>query len=228
MHLTLFAEMTRTRPWTPATLRAVGGTEGIGVLFLEESLGSRAARPEHRRHQQAARAVLRALLPEQGTNIKGAMRSRAFLLAASGYARRPDDFDALLRVLDTDLRLITPTEPEGAEEIQARSASEGSDPAGQRYYQLTHDYLVPALRDWLTRRQRETRRGRAELCLGERAALWTARPERRTLPSGLEWLSILLFTVRKDWTAAQGRMMRAATRRCARCAWSSRPSRSAY
>ena len=33
------------------------------------------------------------------------------------------------------------------------------------YYQLTHDYLVHSLRDWLTRKQRETRRGRAELRL---------------------------------------------------------------
>ena len=41
-----------------------------------------------------------------------------------------------------------------------------------RYYQLTHDYLVHSLRDWLTRKQRETRRGRAELRLAERAALW--------------------------------------------------------
>ena len=42
---------------------------------------------------------------------------------------------------------------------------------GQRYYQLTHDYLVPSLRKWLTRKQKETRRGRAELRLAERAAL---------------------------------------------------------
>jgi hypothetical protein len=32
---------------------------------------------------------------------------------------------------------------------------------GQKYYQLTHDYLVHSLRDWLTRKQQETRRFRA-------------------------------------------------------------------
>ena len=31
--------------------------------------------------------------------------------------------------------------------------------SGQKYYQLTHDYLVPSLREWLTRKQKETRRG---------------------------------------------------------------------
>ena len=76
VRLSLFAEMTRGKPWTSDNLRALGGAEGIGVLFLEESLGPRAARPEHRLRQEAARAVLRALLPRQGTDIKGAMRSR--------------------------------------------------------------------------------------------------------------------------------------------------------
>ncbi len=210
VRLSLFAEMTRGKPWTPASLRAVGGAEGIGVLFLEESLGPRAARPEHRLHQEAARAVLRALLPEQGTNIKGAMRSRDELLAIAGYARRPDDFRALLRILDTELRLITPAEPEG---VDSDSQAQRLQPLGLSCYQLTHDYLVPALREWLARRQRETWRGRAELCLTERAALWTARPERRHLPSGPEWLRILLLTRKKAWTAAQDRMMRAASRR---------------
>ena len=55
--------------------------------------------------------------------------------------------------------------------------------AANRYYQLTHDYLVPSLRDWLTRKQRETRRGRAELRLAERTALWSGKPESRFLPS---------------------------------------------
>jgi formylglycine-generating enzyme required for sulfatase activity len=71
---------------------------------------------------------------------------------------------------------------------------------------------VPALRDWLTRKQKETRRGRAELRLAERAALWQARPENRHLPAWWEWLNIRLFTRRQDWTAPQQRLMRRATR----------------
>ena len=78
---------------------------------------------------------------------------------------------------------------------------------GQKYYQLTHDYLVPSLRDWLTRKQKETRRGRAELLLADRAAVWNARPENRQLPSLLQWLQIRWLTQKKNWTPPQRKMM---------------------
>src|SRR5262249_55512759 len=181
------------------------------------SLGARSARPEHRLHQGAARAVLKALLPELGTDLKGAVRSREQLLEAAGCARRPEEFTALLRILDTELRLITPTADITELSAPGPEPAEGGRPCSQpaRYYQLTHDYLVPALREWLTRRQRETRRGRAEMCLDERAAEWAARPDGRHLPSTGEWLRILLFTPSRGWAAPQRKMMRAATRRYA-------------
>ena len=203
VRLALFAEMVKGRPWTPATLKEVGGTEGVGVSFLEETFSAATASPKNRLHERAARAVLKALLPEQGTDIKGNMRSHGQLLEASGYARRPQDFEELLRILDGEVRLITPTEPAGVD------AGVGE---GQRYYQLTHDYLVHSLRDWLTRKQKETRRGRAELRLAERAALWTAKPENRHLPAWWEWANIRLLTRKKDWTPSQKKMMRKAGR----------------
>jgi serine/threonine protein kinase/formylglycine-generating enzyme required for sulfatase activity/tetratricopeptide (TPR) repeat protein len=206
VRLALFAEMVKGKPWTPATLRAVGGAHGVGVTFLEETFGAATAPPEHRLHLEAAQAVLQALLPQTGTVIKGQLRSAAELRDASGYADRPRDFDDLIRILDPELRLITPTDPEGS--------TGAGQPAreGRRYYQLTHDYLVPALRDWLTRKQRETRRGRAGLRRAERAALWEAKPENRHLPSALEWANIRLLTRSKDWTDPQRRMMRRAGR----------------
>ena len=81
------------------------------------------------------------------------------------------------------------------------------------FYQLTHDYLVPALRDWLTRKQRETVRGRAELRLEDHAELWNSRPLASHLPAWWEVGNILLFTRRKLWTPEQRRMMRAAVTR---------------
>ncbi len=90
VRLALFAEMVKGRPWTPATLKEVGGTEGVGVTFLEDTFASRAANPQHRLHQKAAQAVLKSLLPDAGTDIKGHMRSRQELLEASGYVDRPE------------------------------------------------------------------------------------------------------------------------------------------
>ncbi len=235
VRLALFAEMVKGKPWTPATLKAVGGAEGVGAAFLEETFGARTAPPHHRMHQQAARAVLKALLPEQGTDIKGNMRSRADLLEASGYARRPRDFEELLRILDGEVRLITPTEPEGDDEASGGrqppddapdddapdddapdddAPDQGADAprSPARFYQLTHDYLVPSLREWLTRKQKESRRGRAELRLAERSALWNVRPENRRLPSLPEWLNIRLLTRKKDWTPPQKKLMGKAAR----------------
>jgi len=359
VRLALFAEMVKGKPWTTAALEEVGGTEGVGVTFLEETFSSPQANPKHRLHQKAAQAVLKALLPQTGTDIKGQMHSEAELREASGYAGQPRDFDHLVRILDAELRLITPTEPEGVAGGEWRVAGEGAEvvggerpvaggnadegaalptvggvavgdgsrrevlsgdkglsqggavwtdksdpqvggvdsgkhrggtgqgahqgipqppehgarivagagnppdvesadrvaatartrqpvdddrsikpdaqwptqssgetprslspshpathhpPPATRYYQLTHDYLVHSLRDWLTKKQRETRRGRAELRLAERAALWNHKPENRHLPSVLEWASIGLLTRRKDWSQSQRLLMRRAAR----------------
>src|SRR5437667_12374117 len=76
-----------------------------------------------------------------------------------------------------------------------------------RYYQLTHDYLVPSLRAWLTRKQKETRRGRAELLLADRAAVWSARPENRQLPALWRWFQIRPWTAARAWTPPQRKMM---------------------
>jgi formylglycine-generating enzyme required for sulfatase activity/tetratricopeptide (TPR) repeat protein len=206
VRLALFAEMVKGKPWTPATLRNVGGTEGVGVTFLEETFSSPQANPKHRLHQKAAQAVLKALLPESGTEIKGQMRSEGELQQAAAYADGPREFGELLHILDGELRLITPTDPE-----ESSTQSQPTIPSG-RYYQLTHDYLVHSLRVWLTRKQRETRRGRAELRLAERSSLWSAKPENRLLPSPLEWANIRLLTRRRDWTDPQRRMMKRAGR----------------
>ncbi|HZU39015.1 MAG TPA: formylglycine-generating enzyme family protein, partial [Gemmataceae bacterium] len=206
VRLAVFAEMVKGREWTPATLKSLGGMEGVGVTFLEEAFSSAAAPPAHRVHQVAARAVLKALLPEQGTDIRGNLRPYQELLEASGYAGRPRDFEELLRILDRELRLVSPSTPEGTDSESGRRAP---SPEGQ-FYQLTHDYLVPALRAWLTRKQKETRRGRAEIRLAERAALWSHKPENRHLPSWWEWARIRLLTRPRDWTEPQRAMMRRA------------------
>jgi len=202
--LALFAQMVKQTPWSMASLRAIGGTEGVGITFLEETFSASTAPPEHRLHQKAAQAVLKALLPETGTDIKGQMRTERELRELAGYSDRPVDFVKLVQVLDRELRLITPTDPEGSgDDHQAPSN-------GERYYQLTHDYLVAPLQNWLTRKQRETPRGRAELRLAELAALWNAKHENHRLPTVTEWADIRLLTRKSDWNEPQTRMMRRA------------------
>jgi eukaryotic-like serine/threonine-protein kinase len=206
VRLALFADMMKSKPWTPTTLREVGKAKGVGVTFLEESLSSKTAPPEHRHHQAAAEAVLKALLPHAGTDIKGHMRSEAELLRDSGYTNRRRDFDDLKRILDRELRLITPVNPE--------ESGEGRMVSGEnaRRYQLTHDYLVPSLRAWLGRKQRETRRGRAELRLRELAAAWSAQSENRLLPPWWEWLYLRMLTRSRGWSSEEARMMKRARR----------------
>jgi formylglycine-generating enzyme required for sulfatase activity len=199
VRLSLFAEMMKGRPWTPGSLRAVGGTEGVGLTFLQETFSAPAARPDRRAAEPAARGLLAALLPEPGSTIKGRVRSEAELLAASGLQGQPHRFERLLDLLDHDLRIITPAEGPAAT-------------AGQRFYQLTHDYLVRPLRDWLTQKKRETWRGRAELRLEERTAQWTRSPQDRFLPSPFEYAAIMLGVPRARRTPEERAMLRSATR----------------
>ncbi|MCA9048733.1 MAG: serine/threonine-protein kinase, partial [Planctomycetaceae bacterium] len=204
VQLALFAEMIRSREWEPATLKRVGGTQGVGANFLEETFGSRSANPAYKKHEIPARRVLKALLPETGTDIKGHMQSHSDLLKAAGYENREGDLNDLLRVLDGGLRLITPTDSDDGR-------SDTGSSIRSKHYQLTHDYLVPSLREWLTEKQQSTRRGRAELRLEERRALWNTRCETRQLPSLIEWLSILWYVRRQTWSDNAVAMMKAAT-----------------
>ena len=211
VRLTLLAVMLRHRPWTTATLSELGGMEGIGVTFLEETFSAHTAPPAHRLHQSAAQAVLKALLPDAGSVLKGRRRPAQSLQAVSGYADRPGDFAELIHILDNELRMVTPVDPSAMEvDIETGGRSVAS---GETYYQLTHDYLVPPLRQWLTRKQGETRRGRAELQLASITSLWRDRPEPRRLPSLSEWLRIFAFTSRRTWSGDERRMMHAASTR---------------
>jgi eukaryotic-like serine/threonine-protein kinase len=76
VRLALFAEMVKGKAWSPATLRDVGGTQGVGMTFLEETFSAATAPPEHRLHQKAAQAVRRlccarprAMLTGQSTSM---------------------------------------------------------------------------------------------------------------------------------------------------------------
>jgi eukaryotic-like serine/threonine-protein kinase len=217
VRLALLSDMLKSKPWTPATFHEVGGVVGVGSNFLEETFCGKNAPAQHRFHQQAVRNVLKCLMPNDAKNIKGRERSIVELRLASGYSD-PDAFDGLLAMLDGELRLITPVAREldsdsyrskdmGGVDRLALSPDLQNDSSS---YQLTHDFLVPAIRDWLARKSRETLRGRAELKLAERSEAWQSSRESKQLPSALEWCQIRLLTSPKTWSAIQAETMRRA------------------
>ena len=181
VRLSVFSEMVRPKDWTPATLEAIGGIQGVGVSFLEESFVATTAPAENRRHRKAAEAVLDALLPEHGTMLKETMVPRSLLLRKSGYSARPEAFEQLLRILDGQLRLITPVIHLLAEQEAGRG---WESTQGETHYHLTHDYLVQPVRTWLACQATSSFAGRAKLALTESCELWNAagRKARHLLP----------------------------------------------
>jgi hypothetical protein len=201
VRLALFAEMMKGKLWVPKTIDDVGGVSGVGVTFLEETFGQKYAPIQYRQHQEAVRGLLSALLPASGTDIKGSMQSVDSLKKAAGYEDKPREFEELMEILDKNLRLITPVDD-----------SSGSETGTTRSYQLAHDYMVPSLREWLTQKQRETKKGRAELKLAERAATWASNPENRQLPALWEWLQIRRWTEKTKWNKTESKVMAKANR----------------
>lgn len=195
VRLTVFAELMRDRPWTIESFAAVGGAEGVGVAFLEDSFSARDASPVRKRHAKAAKRVLKALLPPHGIQLRGHSRSDRELMLAAEYSSRPTDYAELTRILDDELRLVTVV-----------CEMDGTNIG----IQLTHDFLVPSIRTWLALGQGDTARGRAELRLEERTSAWMGKPENRQLPSLTEYLRIVMLTSGKTWTEPQRRMMRRA------------------
>jgi serine/threonine protein kinase/formylglycine-generating enzyme required for sulfatase activity len=211
VRLSLFVEVIRRRPWTVQALRALGGVEGIGVKFLEETFDSASANPAHRLHRAAAEAVLKLLLPAPTAIIRGAPRSGQELCQASGYAERPADFADLLRVLDQDLRLITPVDTLPTSHGQSVAELAPGVPSGGTHYQLAHDYLIRPIRQWLERKEQSTREGRARLRLQVITASWLERPGTHQLPSLFEYAGIVRDTRSQEWSTDERKVIKAAT-----------------
>ncbi|MBS0263545.1 MAG: SUMF1/EgtB/PvdO family nonheme iron enzyme, partial [Planctomycetes bacterium] len=211
VRLALFSDLFRRKLWTTEALKKGGGADGLGVTLLEETFVAKSAPEFQRRHRTAVQKLLAKMLPDAGTDIKGSMQSRDDLILACGYVEKPQAFDELIRILDEQLRMVTPTDPEGDFEIGRTSGSEAT--ALPQYFQFAHDYLVPAIRNWLTSEEASTLRGRVRSQLRELAQAWNDKPEPRRLPTFGEWLRILRFTRNRDWTNAERRMVHATSRR---------------
>ena len=202
VHLALFAEMVKSKDWIPSTLRILGGTVGIGAQFLNDSFSASYAPANQKAHDEAARKILRTLVPGLGIEIKASRRTRAELLAVSGYEDDRARFDMLMTIMESDLKLISATE------TLDRTRSESSpSTTEQTTYQLSHDFLVPSTREWLTAKQRESFRGRLHQRLTEQAGLWSQQKENRFLPGFWEWLQIRTLLPGSQLSAEEKAMM---------------------
>ncbi len=204
VELALFVEMSKHVDWSENKARDYGGSTGLGIAYLQRAFVQGRGGPDFNVYEAAARRVLKWLLPADGGNVRHAASSWEELKKASGYQDRPSQFRELLRVLDQELRLITPV-VSGADDASDVSERE------HRRYQLTHDFILRPIREWLEFRQRETRRGRAEICLEQRTAAWRTSREKRSLPALFEFVSICLFAPSQHWSGIQAIMMRHAT-----------------
>ena len=94
--------------------------EGVGATFLKQTISAPSADATCRQHQQAARAVLKALLPEEGSDIRGQAKPVSQLLTASGYEKRPREFAELMRILDSRAAFDHPRAASSLEEADDR------------------------------------------------------------------------------------------------------------
>ena len=213
LRLSLFAFMMRSKPWNLDTWKAVGGVEGLGVTFLKDTIGS-GSELRFAKHRVGAKEVLRCLLPsredevnaQDGKEIRSQIVSSE-LIRRSGYEESPREFEELISVLHNELRLIT--QSDGESTLGNPSPEIRAD--GEQIYQLAHDFLIPAIREWLSLTQRSTPSGRAMLLLDARSTTWHLDNKRSAaLPTIREYFIIRYRTKKHAWTAKQRELMKAA------------------
>lgn len=231
VRLAMLTEMLRESPWTPATLRQVGGMEGLEVAFLRERLTGAGAHPEFRRRPDLVRRILDSLLPIESVSIRQHTVTAEEIIARGGMEENPDTVRELLQLLDREVRLITPAASEesawqggsaGAVPIGSSLGSGGSGQGsgvsghGPARYQLTHDHLVPSLRSWMAAEDEATWRGRNRLALRSAARRWSVDRGSGHLAGPLALAKWKLFTRRGERNEIEREFLRVSSKRLAR------------
>lgn len=214
VHIALFSEMVKNKPWTPSTLRELGGIQGLEVSFLEERLAGASAHPLLRAHQPVVERILKELLPVDGTVIKPPACAKSVLMERLEGVASEDLLSKLLQLIDTEVRLITPTSNVNSS-VSGVSGSVSQSGSADPTYQLTHDHLVLTIRRWLDSRSMSTRAGRAAEQLREISSTWNAKPNPKRLPTIVEWSTIRWLVPKSAWSSSETRMMRTARNRFA-------------
>ena len=178
--LALFTEMLKTREWKPSVLESISCLEVLGERFLDDISErlSKDARFDGVKVGEALSGILAALLPSCGSELKGASKTRDELVATQEAPSKQTKL--LLEALDREERVIAP----------ADSADS---------YQLSHDVLVPAVRNWLRQDLQRTVWGRIKQRRLNLADAWIGagrRPE--LLPPLTLWLQFLLVRATEE------------------------------
>ena len=152
VRLAVFAErLIKELEWTPKIIKKVGGSQGVeGVVlsFVDKTFCSENGDPTYQIHKDAARSVLRTLLPHKSNDIKSTTRSIGSLLENTTYRSHPNKLTSLIRILDQELRIIKPIDLFE----QPASPSDTNFGTNSNSYQLTTHYLTPLLRKWVSSR----------------------------------------------------------------------------
>lgn len=228
VRLAMLTEMLRNAPWTPATLRQFGGREGLEVAFLRERLTGAAAHPEFRRRPDLVRRILQALLPIESVSIRQHTVTAEEIIVRGGMEENPEIVRDLLRLLDREVRLITPAGSDesalqkGSVRVFSRGGShskvdgEGSSgniAHGPARYQLTHDHLVPSLRSWMAAEDEATWQGRNRLALRSASRRWSVDRGKGLLADPLALTKWRLFTRRGDRNEIEQEFLHASSKR---------------
>lgn len=209
VQLALLAEMLKSRSWENVAGAFSDGGAGLGMRFFQETFDSESTPRRIRIHADGTLRLLRSLLPELGSRIKGSLRTEEELLQATGY-RDKQSFRELLSILDRELHLITPTDRGDEESFSSDSVSTGDLSTG---YHLTHDFLIAPIRQWIEYQNRTTNVGKAMLRLDEFAELYRIHPRAQSLPTLSEFVNIRRFVSPATFSDPQRTMMTAARKR---------------
>ena len=182
VHLTMFAEMFKTRQWNQDELGKVGGIAGVGHRYLESIFGKNCNTIETKEFRGHATTLLEYLLPIDSSGIRGAAKSETELRKATDLERNPGLFNQMMDYIVKRLKLVVTEELIGESDDPSRSG------VTERHYRLTHDYLVSAIREWLGIELRKTMAGRARIQLRDIAALNRPDEQPKVTPNNSQWL----------------------------------------
>ena len=145
IHLALLFEMLKGIEWKPDILRKKGGPQGVIEAFLASVLSAKNPNLRYRQHRDAAKAVLRALLPTWLEARKPPIRTFDVLVKIAGYHKSIACWHELMQILDAEIRLVKPivlpvNNDEGNTDRQQFKLG------WQFCYQLTHELYVSVLK----------------------------------------------------------------------------------